>query len=223
MEEHRQLKCSYESFHDGTFLLCQVFKDTTQQSPYVPDSDVAPCSDGVERLTFNLSPRLQSAIERAREEVEGKTRTLHFDTLQYERYGKDFIKQKNLSPDAIMQLAFQVPCTLLSNDTLSQGTLFHTHTPPMQMAYYRQYKCSVPSYESCSTAAFRHGRTETIRPASVATKTCAEAFEQTHPAGVEEMEKLVRQASAWHFKLTKEAAMGKREEEGERKEAQAHT
>ena len=84
----------------------------------------------------------------------------------------------------------------------------------MQMAYYRQYKCSVPSYESCSTAAFRHGRTETIRPASVATKTCAEAFEQTHPAGVEEMEKLVRQASAWHFKLTKEAAMGKREEGG---------
>ena len=93
----------------------------------------------------------------------------------------------------------------------------------MQMAYYRQYKCSVPSYESCSTAAFRHGRTETIRPASVATKTCAEAFEQTHPAGVEEMEKLVRQASAWHFKLTKEAAMGKREEEGEGEEAQAHT
>ena len=37
------------------------------------------------------------------------------------------------------------------------------------------------------------------------------------------MEKLVRQASAWHFKLTKEAAMGKREEEGEREEAQAHT
>ena len=94
-------------------------------------------------------------------------------------------------------------------------SLSHTHTPPMQMAYYRQYKCSVPSYESCSTAAFRHGRTETIRPASMATKTCAEAFEQTHPAGAEEMEKLVRQASAWHFKLTKEAAMGKREE-GER-------
>ena len=78
------------------------------------------------------------------------------------------------------------------------------------MAYYRQFKCSVPSYESCSTAAFRHGRTETIRPASMATKTCAEAFEHSHPAGVEEMERLVRQASAWHFKLTKEAAMGKR-------------
>ena len=89
-------------------LLCQVFKDTTQQSPYVPDGDVAPCSDGVERLTFNLSLRLQSAVETAKEEVEGKTRALHFDTLKYEQYGKDFIKQKNLSPDAIMQLAFQV-------------------------------------------------------------------------------------------------------------------
>lgn len=131
MEEHRQLKCSYKSFHDGTFLLCQVFKDTTQQSPYVPDSDVAPCSDGVERLTFNLSPRLQSAIERAREEVEGKTRTLHFDTLQYDRYGKDFIKQKNLSPDAIMQLAFQV----------------HAHS--FQMIHFLKVLSLTPTHHPC--------------------------------------------------------------------------
>ena len=76
------------------------------------------------------------------------------------------------------------------------------------MAYYRQYKCCVPSYESCSTAAFRHGRTETIRPASVASKACAMAFEPDDPSGVEDMMKLVKESSVWHAKLTKEAAMG---------------
>ena len=79
---------------------------------------------------------------------------------------------------------------------------------PLQITYYRQYKCSVPTYESCSTAAFRHGRTETIRSATAATKTCAEAFEGGHSAGVEEMGQLVTENSNWHSKLVKEAALG---------------
>ena len=34
------------------------------------------------------------------------------------------------------------------------------------------------------------------------------AFEPEDPSGVEQMAKLVRESSIWHFKLTKEAAMG---------------
>ena len=78
------------------------------------------------------------------------------------------------------------------------------------MAYYRLYKTCVPTYESCSTAAFKHGRTETIRPASMATKACAQAFEATStnfdPSVLMD---LISRASAYHTKLTKEAAMGK--------------
>ena len=66
----------------------------------------------------------------------------------------------------------------------------------------------MPTYESCSTAAFRHGRTETIRPASQWTKSCAEAFEQSHSAGAEEMMELVKKATTHHSNLVKEAAMG---------------
>jgi carnitine O-palmitoyltransferase 2 len=41
------------------------------------------------------------------------------------------------------------------------------------MAYYRQYGKFVATYESCSTAAFKHGRTETVRSATMATsKLC---------------------------------------------------
>lgn len=78
----------------------------------------------------------------------------------------------------------------------------------LQIAYHRMYGCTAPSYESCSTAAFKHGRTETIRPATTATVACAEAFDADNPVGVEEMLDLVKKSSQMHGKLTKEAAMG---------------
>lgn len=40
----------------------------------------------------------------------------------------------------------------------------------LQAAYHKQTGKFVASYESCSTAAFKHGRTETIRPCTTATK-----------------------------------------------------
>ena len=79
----------------------------------------------------------------------------------------------------------------------------------MQIAYYRLYKGTVATYESCSTAAFKHGRTETIRSASMATKACAEAFEPDHPAGPEELMAMIKTAADYHSKLVREAAMGK--------------
>ena len=76
------------------------------------------------------------------------------------------------------------------------------------MGYYRHCGRFVGTYESCSTAAFKHGRTETIRPATLATVACSEAFDRNHKAGTEEMNKLISQASEYHSQLTKDAAMG---------------
>ena len=64
------------------------------------------------------------------------------------------------------------------------------------------------AYESCSTAAFKHGRTETIRPASVATDKCAAAFEPSSNASTEEKAELIKDAVKWHNRLVKEAATG---------------
>ena len=77
------------------------------------------------------------------------------------------------------------------------------------MAYFLQNGKFFPTYESCSTSACKHRRTETIRPASNATVACAESFQKSHRAGVEEMADRIRRAAEWHSKLTKEAAMGK--------------
>ncbi|KJH52236.1 Choline/Carnitine O-acyltransferase [Dictyocaulus viviparus] len=71
--------------------------------------------------------------------------TLSIATMQYSNMNKNTIKKFNMSPDAIMQLA-------------------------IQMAFYSLYNETVPTYESCSTAAFLKGRTECIRSATSATK-----------------------------------------------------
>ena len=78
----------------------------------------------------------------------------------------------------------------------------------LQMGYYRQHGKFVGTYESCSTAAFKHGRTETVRPASLATVACSQAFDRAHKAGVEEMNSFIQKTSDYHNQLIKEAAMG---------------
>lgn len=162
----------------------EVFKDTTTRASCTAAS--AKHMNGevtVRKLDFNFTPEIERGIYAAKEKFENAVKGLDVAELQIPSFGKNYIKKKKLSPDAVMQLAFQI-------------------------AIFRHSGKFVPTYESCSTAAFKHGRTETIRPASNATVACAEAFEKSHQAGVDEMMGKIRQASDWHSKLTKEAAMG---------------
>jgi len=80
-----------------------------------------------------------------------------------------------------------------------------------QMAYYKlSGGKTAATYESCSTAAFKHGRTETVRSATSATaKTCA-MFHSTaanRPTAAELRASLL-ECTVKHNQLTKEAAMG---------------
>lgn len=78
-----------------------------------------------------------------------------------------------------------------------------------QMAYYRQYKGTVATYESCSTSAFKHGRTETIRPATAETKRACMLFVDDHPIpSTEELKNAMLACSKKHGTLTRNAAMG---------------
>lgn len=179
-------------------LVNELYKDTTT-TPYIPgggggcpfgfagDSPPPPSHrpEGVplNRLEFKLSELLKKVIADGRLATEKAANSLSINMLEYHQYGRKYLKKMYLSPDAILQLSLQI-------------------------AYYRQYKGCVPTYESCSTAAFRHGRTETIRSATMATKACSEAFERSHPADVEAMMKLIKECVVWHSKLVKEAATG---------------
>ncbi|XP_065674271.1 carnitine O-palmitoyltransferase 2, mitochondrial isoform X2 [Hydra vulgaris] len=135
------------------------------------------------KLDFEIDDVIKNAISKAQETFNERTSKLKVTAGKVENFGKNFLKTKNLSPDAMMQLAFQI-------------------------AYFRQNGKHAATYESCSTAAFKHGRTETVRPCTVATVACAEAFNSSHSASVSEMCHLLKESSDMHNKLTKEAAMG---------------
>ena len=62
-------------------------------------------------------------------------------TLNFNFYGGSWIKTRGYSPDAFVQMAFQ-------------------------LAHYRCYGRLAPTYESASTKRFFHGRTETGRSVS---------------------------------------------------------
>ena len=78
----------------------------------------------------------------------------------------------------------------------------------MQLAYKRAYGETAATYESCSTSAFKHGRTETIRPATAATNAACDLILGGTASNTEILNALT-QCSAVHGELTKNAAMGK--------------
>ncbi|XP_070689007.1 carnitine O-palmitoyltransferase 2, mitochondrial [Pempheris klunzingeri] len=178
------------SWGDGVAVLRfqnEIFKDTTEQPLVHPGSAAAAVdsASAVRRLQFNLDGELQNGIKKAKENFDSAVSKLTIDALEFKKGGKEQLKKSKLSPDAIAQLAFQ-------------------------MGFLRQYGQTVATYESCSTAAFKHGRTETIRPATTHTKRCAHAFVlQPGQHSVEQLQAMLGECSKYHGQLTKEAAMGR--------------
>nr|XP_033773163.1 carnitine O-palmitoyltransferase 2, mitochondrial isoform X2 [Geotrypetes seraphini] len=177
------------SWGDGVAVLRfqnEVFRDSTENPAVTPQSSPAPVdsSKAVQRLRFHLDSVLQAGIAEAKERFDKTVKSLTIESLEFDKGGKEFFKKQKISPDAAAQLSFQI-------------------------AFLRQYNRIVPTYESCSTAAFKHGRTETIRPVSVYSKKCAEAFvSETAKHSVAELQKMINQSSNYHNQLTKKAAMG---------------
>ncbi|MBN3275665.1 CPT2 palmitoyltransferase, partial [Polyodon spathula] len=178
------------SWGDGVAVLRfqnEVFKDTTERPAVNPSSHPAVDADSssaVQRLDFRLDAALRDGVSTAKEHFQAAVSKLTIAAMEFQKGGKETLKKKKVSPDAVAQLAFQ-------------------------MGFLRQYGQTVATYESCSTAAFKHGRTETIRPASIHTKQCSHAFvREPGKHSVDELRKMVEQCSKYHGQLTREAAMG---------------
>ncbi|XP_017289800.1 carnitine O-palmitoyltransferase 2, mitochondrial [Kryptolebias marmoratus] len=177
------------SWGDGVAVLRfqnEVFKDTTEKPLVHPGSPPAAVdsASAVRRLHFNLDRELENGIKKAKENFDSAVSKLTVDAMEFKKGGKEQLKKSKLSPDAVAQLSFQ-------------------------MGFLRQYGQTVATYESCSTAAFRHGRTETIRPASIYTKQCSHAFVyEPSKHSVKELRAMLNECSKYHSQLTREAAMG---------------
>ncbi|XP_047103085.1 carnitine O-palmitoyltransferase 2, mitochondrial [Schistocerca piceifrons] len=176
------------SWGDGVAVLrylTDVFKDSSTKPRIHPDTTVSNCEPEkmVKMLDFKLDDKAKHDIQSAAETYEKFYKSLNFNILEFPGFGKKICKAHRVSPDSIMQLGFQV-------------------------AFHRQNSHFAATYESCSTAAFKHGRTETVRPCTMATKAFCEAINNQQRPSNSELRSLIEKCSEVHGKLTREAAMG---------------
>ncbi|XP_065830523.1 carnitine O-palmitoyltransferase 2, mitochondrial-like isoform X2 [Oscarella lobularis] len=167
---------------DGISILRYVndmYKDSLQ-STFSPTSIRGGESGEVRRLDFKLDSEVRVAIEKAKKRFDERVAQLSVHHIQYEKFGKKFIKSKKQNADAILQLT-------------------------LQAAFYAQYGFIPSTYESCSTAAFKHGRTETVRSATMETAAFIKAIQSGNKSQLAE---LLTKVSAKHSTLTGEAQKG---------------
>ena len=142
----------------------------------------------VKRLEFEMDEASRDAIAAARDRYESTAKTVTFDGYILKGAGRADCRKHKVSPDSVMQAAFQA-------------------------AHHRVKGTFVPVYESCSTAIYRHGRTETLRALTSESKTFVEALNRASESGsvgrnCKELQSLLKGASGKHMDLTKLAAQG---------------
>ncbi|KAG0142983.1 hypothetical protein CROQUDRAFT_49466 [Cronartium quercuum f. sp. fusiforme G11] len=133
------------------------------------------------KLEWVISSELKTAIRFAETRLSDLICQNEVAALEFEGYGKNFITTHNFSPDAFVQMAFQV-------------------------CYFSLYGRFESTYEPAMTKAFFHGRTEGIRTVSPQSVRFAQTFcSDANPSAKIEA---LRTACASHAALTKRCAKG---------------
>lgn len=174
------------SWGDGVAVLRyfnEVYKDTTANSFVHPQTVKAQddLKKSVHHIPIALDETAKTGILNAVKNHSKIAQNLDMNFL-YSTITRDSCKQTKTSPDSVMQLAFQ-------------------------LAYFKQHQKFVATYESCSTAAFKHGRTETVRPCTNETRKFCESI-SSGKSNPKELRVMLDACSKTHNQLTKEAAMG---------------
>ncbi|KAH0541037.1 carnitine O-palmitoyltransferase 2, mitochondrial isoform X1 [Cotesia glomerata] len=179
------------SWGDGVAVLryFKNLKHDISNNPHFHPEDEASVSSSptsIRKLDFKLDDKIKGIVQCNFNEYKSWTQDrLTIDYLIFEEFGKEECKKFKVSPDAVMQLAFQ-------------------------LALYKKEKRAVATYESCSTSAFKHGRTETVRSCTNETIALCKAIVEhgASSVGDDELKKLMLECSKAHNNLVKEAAMG---------------
>eukprot|EP00759_Apiculatamorpha_spiralis_P053395 PhF_6_TR6183/c0_g1_i1/m.9273/K00624/E2.3.1.7; carnitine O-acetyltransferase len=130
--------CFEHSVGDGATTLTIVDEIFKRHKKYSNSASAAVKSQRVSEISWRLSGTLDTALRDSFEEFKKLVLATHVRVLNFTSYGGNFIKLAKMSPDAFVQVAFQ-------------------------LTYYKMYGRNDATYESASTRSFLHGRTETVR------------------------------------------------------------
>ncbi|XP_045529259.1 carnitine O-palmitoyltransferase 2, mitochondrial isoform X1 [Pieris brassicae] len=173
------------SWGDGVGVL-RFFQDTYKEitnKPFIhPESTPSDKHITVEKLSFKIDDKIKECVQNAQMEYKKWCDSLSIDYILYEDLNREDCKKYKVSADCIMQIGFQA-------------------------AYHLLYGKYVGTYESCSTSAFKHGRTETMRPCTEKTKAFCDQLHSNNYSK-DSLRTLMTECSSYHSELVKEAAMG---------------
>ncbi|XP_068597724.1 choline O-acetyltransferase [Brachionichthys hirsutus] len=93
------------------------------------------------RLRWKCTPEIQKLISNSSDKLQRLVKNLDMNVHKFNDYGKEFIKEQKMSPDAYIQVS-------------------------LQLAYYRCHGRPVATYESASIRRFQEGRVDNIRSAT---------------------------------------------------------
>lgn len=148
--------------------------------PDIPVVQALPGVTGPKRLDFDVPFQLVAPIRATWQRAITLIESPETHMFIFEGYGKSQMKSWKSSPDGVVQMA-------------------------LQAAYFKLYGKLGPTYESCATRSFFHGRTEVIRSAHAEALAFAAAlFDHDMTNG--DKEKLLRKALEWQGQLSKEAS-----------------
>ena len=149
-----------------------------------------------EPLTLEIRSVVVQALILAREHLCQLALANQSCLLQFKAFGKQTLKKLRVSPDAVLQAAFQV-------------------------AYHRMHRSrrhnnleAVSAYEAGTTKSFLGGRTEAIRPVTAASTTFVTKLlehgknEERSQEDKEQLRKLMRVSAITHRRLAQQAAAG---------------
>ncbi|XP_068183862.1 choline O-acetyltransferase [Antennarius striatus] len=93
------------------------------------------------RLRWKCTPEIHKLISNSADKLQRLVKNLDMNVHKFNDYGKEFIKEQKMSPDAYIQVS-------------------------LQLAYYRCHGRPVSTYESASIRRFQQGRVDNIRSAT---------------------------------------------------------
>ncbi|RCH98977.1 hypothetical protein CU098_002287, partial [Rhizopus stolonifer] len=133
------------------------------------------------KIEWNMTEDLELGIRFAETRLSDLILQNEVKVLEFHDYGKNFITDMKMSPDAFVQMAIQA-------------------------AYYGLYGKCESTYEPAMTKTFLHGRTEAIRSVTSESRTFVETF-YSNKSSHDKLESL-RAALKAHTNITRECSKG---------------
>lgn len=170
------------SWGDGVCML-RYFNEVFDEVTAEPAREPAAPAAGVAALKWDFNDAARKAVSEAEAKADALVDSAELEVYETDSLTKEDLKKQKLSPDGTMQMV-------------------------LQLAHQRMHGYTPSTYESASTAAFKHGRTETIRSASPEAKAFALAFCDDSTDRDTRLG-LLREAVDRHSKTTRDCMMGK--------------